>query len=118
VKKLLAIVDDWERLERYEERLKSLFDFHSAPFGAYGIQIALSEHPDVILIDLEFEDMNEEEARVLLRAHDSLKTTPIVFVSNMGSRHSPRPSDYDHVLHRPVSFDQLLSVLKMNRLTI
>ena len=82
MKKLLAIVDDWERLERYEEQLSSAFEFHPSPFGRHGIELALQEQPDLILIDLEFEDMNEVEAWMLIRAESSLKKTPIIMITS------------------------------------
>jgi CheY-like chemotaxis protein len=110
-KKLLAIVDDWERLERYEDRLHSLFDFRSSPFGSHGIQLAIEEKPDVILIDLEFEDMTEKEALGLIRAEDSLQKVPVVLVQN--TENGPHPP-HTHAIQRPVSIEKLLAYLKSN----
>jgi len=71
LKKLLLIVDDWERLERLEERFIADFEVLCAPFGSEGLRLADEELPDVILIDLSFEDMTVEEvhAKILERQH-------------------------------------------------
>jgi CheY-like chemotaxis protein len=106
-KKLLAIVDDWERLERYEERLHVLFDFHSSPFGGHGIELAVIERPDVILLDLEFEDMNAEEALSLIRAQDSLRNIPVVVISGVEIL-----GEEVCFLERPVSVEKLRQFLE------
>jgi DNA-binding response OmpR family regulator len=71
MKKLLLIVDDWERLERLEERLMPDYEVFCAPFGSEGLRLADEELPHVIVIDLSFEDMTVEEvhAKILERHH-------------------------------------------------
>jgi CheY-like chemotaxis protein len=104
-KKLLAIVDNWERLERYEDRLHSLFDFHSSPFGGHGVEVAVEQKPDMILIDLEFEDMNENEALRLIRAQDSLQNAQVILVTNAESGLAEQPRT--RIFTRPVSLESL-----------
>lgn len=63
----MLIVDDWERLERLEHALAREvpeLEVHCAGFGPEGIALALelSVAPDLIYIDLTFENMTEEEA--------------------------------------------------------
>lgn len=109
-KKLLAIVDDWERLERYEDRLHRLFDFHSSPFGGHGVEMAIEHRPDIIILDLEFEDMNEQEALNLIRAQGSLQNVQIVVITNSEPNDSSLPRT--HVFSRPASLESLQSFLE------
>jgi len=110
MKKIVVIVDDWERLERIEDRLRVRFEVFGAPFGAMGVQIAVDESPDLILIDLEFEDMNEEEALALIRAQKSLQKTPIFVISNSETL-SVQPLIATQILKRPVSIDTIADLL-------
>jgi CheY-like chemotaxis protein len=103
-KKLLAIVDDWERLERYEDRLHHLFDFHSSPFGGHGVEMAIEHRPDIIILDLEFEDMNEQEALSLIRAQDSLQHAQIILVTNSETLTA---SPKTHIFSRPAPLESI-----------
>lgn len=94
--KLLLIVDDWELLERYEERFSNDFSVFCAPFGPEGIRMAREERPDLILLNLTFENMTNEEACQSLRADPQTTGIPIVSVGNGG----PGP---DHWIKEPVS---------------
>jgi DNA-binding response OmpR family regulator len=111
VKKIVLIVDDWERLERIEDRLRVRFEVFGAPFGAMGVQVAVDETPDLILIDLEFEDMNEEEALALIRAQKSLQKVPVFVISNSQSLGVRNTSPATRILKRPVSIDAILDLL-------
>lgn len=111
-RKFLAIVDDWERLERYEDHLHGLFEFHSSPFGGHGVELAIQEQPEIILIDLEFEDMNEEEALSLIRAQDSFQNTLVILVSNTTLENNSVATENTLVFQRPIKMESILAFLK------
>ena len=99
MKKLLAIVDDWERLERYAERFAPWYEVIEAPFGALGVELA-REHAseiDQVLVDLTFEDMTEWEARELLRGDPKTARLPITWNPAV-DRGVSRPSDFADLL--------------------
>lgn len=77
-KKILLIVDNWERLERLEEKLISHYEVHCAPFGSEGLRIADEVIPDVIVIDLSFEDMTVEEVHEKILENPKLKNARIL----------------------------------------
>jgi DNA-binding response OmpR family regulator len=109
MKKLLAIVDDWERLERIEDYYRSEFEVHCVPFGSLGVLTAIQEKPDFILIDLEFEDMSEKEVLPLIRAEDSLRNVPIVVIMGTWDLQESSQELWGKVkiLVRPVPIDSL-----------
>ena len=122
VKKLLAIVDDWEKLEVYETRLSPYFEVHCAPFGSYGIQMArestAGHRPDLILIDLVFEDMNEFEADAILAADPELSSIPRVLITDAGSAAAVRQeSARSQFISRPYDFNELLRILQRHGTT-
>ena len=79
---LLAVVDDWELLERIEERFSGTFRILGAPFGAYGLELARQEMPDVILARLGFENMTERELEAELKAEAPLREIPLLLWSD------------------------------------
>jgi DNA-binding response OmpR family regulator len=108
MKKIVVIVDDWERLERIEDRLRIRFEVFGAPFGSMGVQLAVDENPDLIFIDLEFEDMNEEEALALIRAQKALQNTPVLIVSHSETLSIQTTATVTQILKRPVSIDSIM----------
>jgi uncharacterized protein (DUF924 family) len=114
VRKLLAICDDWEKLERYEERLKPWFEVTDAPFGSTGLEIARERASqfDQVVIDLGFEDMTEAEAHTRLRSEPATARLPAVFVLDASA---PLPQGWnpalDRAFRRPFAFDELLASL-------
>ena len=67
-------------LERLIQRRPSLA-LVVAPDGRQGIERALEERPDVVLLDLHLPDMQGEEVLLRLRAEPSLHDTPIIVLS-------------------------------------
>ncbi len=84
MKKLLLIVDDWELLERYEERFMSTYEILCAPLGPEGIRIAQEEIPDAVLLNLTFENMTNEEGCAALEADSRTRLIPLAIVGEGG----------------------------------
>jgi PleD family two-component response regulator len=104
-KKLVAIVDDWERLERYEEHLSSLFEVHCAPFGRFGVQLALELKPEFILVDVVFEDLHEGEIKELIRREPALEFAKLVLITDSATPQHDEKNEFK--LQRPITWDVL-----------
>ena len=102
--RLLLIVDNWELLERYDERFSTGFDVLCAPLGSEGIRMAREEAPDFVFLNLSFENMTNEEACATLRADPLTRELPIVAAGANG--HGP-----DRWLKEPISIETLLEAL-------
>lgn len=115
-KLLLLIVDDWEALEVYENRLSSHFSLRSASFGSEGVRMAAELRPDRIFLDLTFEDMNADEACHALRASSATQSIPITLVLSQDEKSLEIPGIFprsgDHSVRRPYPFAELLEKLK------
>jgi PAS domain S-box-containing protein len=55
--------------------------FSAAPDGTTGLQMALSQQPDLVLLDLQLPDLDGMDVLKRLRAHDALRDTPIIVLS-------------------------------------
>jgi two-component system cell cycle response regulator len=114
-KGLLLIVDDWEALEVYEDRLKNYFRIYSAAFGSEGIRLAQELPVDRILIDLTFEDMDAAEACEKLRTHPKTKGIPLTVIVSEDEKAFEKaemfPLPADQFYRRPFPFEQLLQAL-------
>ncbi len=111
MKKVLAIVDNWEKLDIYEQVLSPFFVIECAPFGDYGIQRALLEKPDVILLNLAFENMTLSEAAVLIREQESLRSVPLLLVAEVDEPLSVSLTERDHLLPGSSPMEEVMEVL-------
>ncbi len=79
--KLLLVVDDWEALERYEDRLSPHFGETEAwPLGSEGLRRATEEAFDLILIDLTLEDLTPQEAQARLMSQPARGEPRVIYV--------------------------------------
>lgn len=111
MKKVLAIVDNWEKLDIYEEVLSPFFVIECAPFGDYGIQRALLEKPDVILLNLAFENMTLSEAAILIREQESLRSVPLLLVAEVDESLSVSLTERDRLLPGASPMSEVVEML-------
>lgn len=82
----------------YEARL--------AQSGADGIEAALSEPPDVVLLDLHMPEMDGYETARRIRQHDRLAGIPIVAVTAVamvGDREAILARGFDGYIAKPIA---------------
>jgi len=79
---ILIVEDDMELRELYEQRLRlEKFDVRLAADGRSGFDLAQSENPDVILLDLRLPKLNGFEFLKNLKKNPGTKDTPVVVLS-------------------------------------
>lgn len=61
------------------------FEVKAAGDGEVGVQMALTEKPDLILLDIVLPKKDGYEVLTEIRANESTKHTPIVLLTNLGS---------------------------------
>lgn len=83
-KKILVVEDEVALLEALTEKLrKENFEVLQARNGQEGLQQALANHPDLILLDILMPVMDGMTALTKLRADDWGKTVPIIILTNL-----------------------------------
>src|SRR5918993_138516 len=106
--------DDSRYLMRLElERLGYLIS--EAENGVKGVEIALREHPDIILMDLTLPEMDGLEATARIRADAEMRDVPIIAVtahSESDWREEAKASGFDAYVTKPIDGGWLSVLIK------
>jgi len=111
--KILYVEDNPDNVYMLTRRLKKKgFDIILAEDGKQGVEMALSESPDLILMDLNLPCMDGWEATKNIKADEKGKDIPIIALSAHAMEEHKKSAidagcdDYDT---KPVDFKRLLS---------
>ena len=111
--KILYVEDNPDNIYMLTRRLKKKgFDIILAEDGKQGVEMALSESPDLILMDLNLPIMDGWEATKNIKADEKGKDIPIIALSAHAMEEHKKSAmdagcdDYDT---KPVDFKRLLS---------
>ena len=115
--KVLYVEDNDDNVYMLKMRLELLDDFEvvTAENGEKGCAMALSEHPDIILMDLEMPGVDGWEATRRLKADPQTRDIPIIALSAhalAGSREKALAAGCDEFDTKPVEFERLLATLR------
>ena len=120
VKKILFIEDELDQVMLITERLKSNgFEVVSAADGEKGLQKALEELPDLILLDIVMPLKNGLEVASELKNNSKTRGIPIIILtaSDMSSLDERcRDCGADFVMRKPYNSNELIN--KINELLI
>lgn len=87
--KILIIEDDTNLIELYEMKFKlEGYDVITAPDGEQGTGKAVTEQPDVILLDVLMPNVNGFEVLKELKNHKETENIPVLVYTNLGSSDS------------------------------
>jgi len=83
--KKLLLVDDESKILQLEKVLftKSGYEVVTASNGAEGLKLALSELPDLIVLDIEMPGKDGYATLMDIRGHAELKQTPVIIMSGL-----------------------------------
>jgi two-component system cell cycle response regulator DivK len=110
-KRILYIEDTFDNrilIKRVLEASGYIVD--EAPDGLTGIQIALRNHPDLVLMDINLPDIDGYEVTARLRQMEGFEKIPIVaLTANVldGDRERSLDSGCDGYIPKPVNVDEL-----------
>ena len=115
--KVPYIEDNDDNVYMLKMRLKLLDDFEvlTAEDGEKGCAMAVSERPDIILMDLEMPGVDGWEATRRLKADPQTRDIPIIALSAhalAGSREKALAAGCDEFDTKPVEFERLLATLR------
>ncbi|HEX6095201.1 MAG TPA: response regulator [Thermoanaerobaculia bacterium] len=83
-KKILLVDDSQTVLLMHKMILSKHWEIVTARDGQEGVEKALSERPDLILMDVVMPRLNGFEAVQQLRQHETTSETPIIMVTTRG----------------------------------
>jgi two-component system, cell cycle response regulator DivK len=91
------------------------YDVVEAADGGEGVAKALSERPDLILMDIQLPVLDGYETTRQIRTDPKFAATPIIAVSSYamkGDEEKARASGCDHYVTKPYSPVQLLRIIR------
>jgi len=114
MKHRILVVDDQEDILQTTALVlgKGGYDVLTAPTGIEAIEIAQTEHPDLILLDIEMPRMDGWEALRLLRLDKTTRDIPVaLFTILFDLREKVRALKFgaQEYITKPFSIDDLLS---------
>ncbi len=116
-RKRILLVDDSNTALMIEKMLlsKAPYDVITARDGHEGVKKAISEKPDLILMDVVMPTMTGLQACRAIRAHAATRETPIILVTTRGEQDSVEEgfaSGCNDYVTKPINGLELLSKLR------
>ncbi len=87
--KILIVEDDLEMLNLYQAVLRDVFETIPATNGKEAVELAVTEVPDLILMDIMMPVMGGLEALALIKENPTATTIPVILLSAL--------SDYEDI---------------------
>jgi uncharacterized protein (TIGR02266 family) len=114
-RKKILLVDDVELFRALERTFfrREEFDLIEAKTGQQALDLALSEQPDLILMDLYMPEMDGDEACRRLKARPETAAIPVIMVTQAGrdaERARCQAAGCDDVVLKPINRAQFLEV--------
>jgi CheY-like chemotaxis protein len=116
-RKKILLVDDSKTVLLMEQMIlkKGPYDVVTATDGSEGLERALSERPDLILMDMVMPSMNGLEAVRELRRRDVTRDIPVIMVTTRGEAESMQAgfeSGCNDYLTKPIDSVALLAKVR------
>jgi len=117
VTKILYIEDNDDNVYMLKMRLELLdgYEVLAAEDGEKGCEMAASERPDLILMDLEMPVIDGWEATRRLKGNPQTRDIPIIALSAhalAGAREKALAAGCDEFDTKPIEFDRLLGTIQ------
>jgi two-component system, cell cycle response regulator DivK len=114
--RILLVEDDAENRDALGRWLRRRgFDVLSAPNGRTGVEMARSQRPDLILMDIQLPIMDGYEATRRIKAMPEFKSIPIIVVTSYalsGDEGKARDAGCDAYVTKPYSPRALLAKIR------
>lgn len=114
-KKILYIEDNPQNMRLVRKMLRvGGYDMLEATDGMTGVNLAVNEHPDLILMDINLPDIDGMEATARLKAMQDMAHIPIIALTANamhGDRERFTDAGCDGYLAKPVTKNELLNMV-------
>ena len=107
--KILIVEDNADNLAVLESFLEDDYELVCADDGEKGLQIAVSEKPDLILMDISLPKMDGIEALAQIRQIEEIKKTPVVALTAhamIGDKEKYLNLGFDAYMSKPIVSDE------------
>ena len=116
MKKRVLVAEDYEDIRRMMKILLECrgYEVLEASDGYEAVKKAISDNPDLILMDIAMPVMDGLQATQAIRLHDELADVPIVAVTAYGEFYSERARNAgcNDVIQKPLDFGSLEPIVE------
>ena len=115
--KVLYVEENDDNVYMLKMRLELLGDFEvlAAENGEKGCEMAVSDRPDIILMDLEMPVIDGWEATPRLKGNPQTRDVPVIALSAhalAGEREKALAAGCDEFDTKPIEFERLLAIIR------
>ena len=115
MRKRVLVVEDYKDVRRMMRHFleNKGYEVIIAKDGYQAVERAVSEHPDLIIMDIAMPVMDGIQATQEIRKHDDLQSVPILALTAYADFYSERARDVgcNDVIQKPVDFAKLEPIL-------
>jgi two-component system cell cycle response regulator DivK len=115
MKRILIVEDVPLNIDLLEQLLEDEYEVLTATDGAAGVEVAIQERPDLILMDLSLPVIDGWEATRRIKANENLNHIPIIALTAhamKGDEEKAIASGCDDYMAKPLDEDLLFEKLK------
>ena len=120
IKKILIIDDNPKDLISFNAILKSSepkYKILTADTGSSGLDLAIQESPDIIIIDVKLPDIDGFQVCEKLKGSTVTSNIPVIMISSWGSNTDNRLKSLnagaESFMSKPVDIDELLAQIRV-----
>ncbi|MFH1598429.1 MAG: response regulator [Patescibacteria group bacterium] len=114
--KVLIIDDEEPFLLVMTEKLSDYFQVTVAKDGQAGLERALAEHPDLILLDIVMPKMHGWDVYEKLRRDDWGKWVPVVIMTNVANKYKAeqgaKSGEFDYCVKSDYNLEEIVEKIK------
>jgi CheY-like chemotaxis protein len=111
VKRVLVVEDNHDNMDLVEAFLEDDYELIKAFDGKEGLESAIANKPDMILLDISLPEMDGTEVIQKIRADDSIKDTPVIALTAhamLGDKEKFLEYGFDDYMSKPIVDDEEL----------
>jgi len=113
--RVLVVEDNKDLIDLFSRQLQILgFQVSVAKNGVEALAVALTDHPDVILMDIEMPGMNGLETVSRIRANPETRRIPVMAITGWAFRNSRQTymaSGFNDYIAKPFTHKELLPAI-------
>jgi len=109
--KILIVEDNADNLAVLEAFLEDEYELVNAEDGKKGLDLALSQKPDLILLDISLPEMDGTEVLAQIRKIDEIKETPVIALTAhamLGDKEKFLELGFNAYVSKPIVDDETL----------
>jgi len=117
MKKILMVEDNSDNMDVLEAYLEDEFELIEATDGKMGLDMAIKEKPDLILLDISLPEMDGTEVIVKIRQNQEIMNTPVIALTAyamLGDREKFLEFGFNEYMSKPIVNEDLLTKMINN----